>query len=461
MNRREFIKTTSGALALGLLGSRVDLISAAAPSAPAPTRWYKGNIHAHSQWSDGLDLPEVVVDGYKKHGYDFFSLTDHNILHQKDLRFTGFAMNYTPGDMKPFEGETSFWKRMAPSYAWPNLVEADVKRAQELFGEDSVRIKETADGVYVRMQTEEELAARFEEKGKFLLIPGFEMTAQNLHVNLINVDQTFFLEDPSIRNLMASSYDKAMELYAGAGKPFLFTANHPMWQYYNIQPSYFLDRPGIRFVEVTNNNTSWQYLPEAWTPEQLWDIANAFRVKNDLPMIYSTGTDDSHGVYRDDYAPYHSWTRVRSASLDIESLFDAMEKGASYISTGLEFAHIKFDGKTLEVKLDPQVDGKYRIEFVGTKKDFDETVKILEIDGTDADKRPKRSVECWSKEIGKTLDTVDGLEGSYTLKADDLYVRAKAYRIDGGCCYQGTSYKISPLAADAAWTQPYRQGDVL
>ena len=459
MKRREFIKTATGALALGLVGSRINLMASDAPKAATPQRWYKGNFHCHSHWSDGRDLPEVVIDAYKKRGYDFFSLTDHNILHQPELRFTGFGMNYTPSDLKFFDGETSFWKRIMPSYAWPNLVDEDVKRAQNIFGEDSVKLKETKDGVYVRMQTDDELSARFEEKDKFLMIRGFEMTAQNVHVNLLNVDKTFFIEDPSIKNLVAATYDKTLETYADADKPYLYTLNHPMWQYYNIQPTYILARPGIRFMEVTNNNTSWPYLPEAWTPEQLWDIVNACRAKNDQPLLYATGTDDSHGVFRDDYVPYHGWTRVLADALEIDAIFDALNRGASYISTGLEFACVRFDGKTLEVKLDPQVDGKYRIEFVGTKKGFDETFKVLEIDG--ADGRPPRSVECWSKELGKTLETVDGLEASYTLKPDDLYVRAKGYRVGAGSCYHGTSYDRSPLAADAAWTQPYRDGDSL
>jgi len=44
------------------------------------TRWYKGNTHTHTQYSDGDSPPEVVVDWYESHGYDFLFLTDHNIL---------------------------------------------------------------------------------------------------------------------------------------------------------------------------------------------------------------------------------------------------------------------------------------------------------------------------------------------------------------------------------------------
>ena len=45
-------------------------------------KWRKGNLHTHTFWSDGDDFPEMVVKWYKDHGYDFLSLSDHNILSQ-------------------------------------------------------------------------------------------------------------------------------------------------------------------------------------------------------------------------------------------------------------------------------------------------------------------------------------------------------------------------------------------
>lgn len=42
--------------------------------------WRKGNTHTHTLYSDGDSPPEVVVDWYAEHGYDFLFLTDHNTL---------------------------------------------------------------------------------------------------------------------------------------------------------------------------------------------------------------------------------------------------------------------------------------------------------------------------------------------------------------------------------------------
>ena len=42
------------------------------------SQWYKGNIHTHTNESDGDASPEDVVRWYRKHGYDFLVLSDHN-----------------------------------------------------------------------------------------------------------------------------------------------------------------------------------------------------------------------------------------------------------------------------------------------------------------------------------------------------------------------------------------------
>src|SRR5262245_12913999 len=46
----------------------------------AGPRYWKGNLHTHSLWSDGDDFPEMIADWYKRHGYQFLALSDHNRL---------------------------------------------------------------------------------------------------------------------------------------------------------------------------------------------------------------------------------------------------------------------------------------------------------------------------------------------------------------------------------------------
>lgn len=46
----------------------------------APGEWLKGNLHTHTNQSDGQPSPQQTVDIYAEHAYDFLSLTDHNRL---------------------------------------------------------------------------------------------------------------------------------------------------------------------------------------------------------------------------------------------------------------------------------------------------------------------------------------------------------------------------------------------
>ena len=50
------------------------------PGIDGPPRYWKGNLHTHTFWSDGDDFPEMVVDWYRQHGYQFLALTEHNVI---------------------------------------------------------------------------------------------------------------------------------------------------------------------------------------------------------------------------------------------------------------------------------------------------------------------------------------------------------------------------------------------
>ncbi len=47
------------------------------PAFSTPGRFFKGNIHTHSNRSDGALAPEEVCRRYREAGYDFLALTDH------------------------------------------------------------------------------------------------------------------------------------------------------------------------------------------------------------------------------------------------------------------------------------------------------------------------------------------------------------------------------------------------
>jgi hypothetical protein len=47
------------------------------PAFASTGRWFRGNLHTHSNRSDGVAPPEQVIAEYRAAGYDFLVLTDH------------------------------------------------------------------------------------------------------------------------------------------------------------------------------------------------------------------------------------------------------------------------------------------------------------------------------------------------------------------------------------------------
>ena len=58
-------------------------------------RWFRGNLHTHSMWSDGDDYLEMIGLWYKDHGYDFLCFTDHNRLARSE-RWVKVNQNGSP-----------------------------------------------------------------------------------------------------------------------------------------------------------------------------------------------------------------------------------------------------------------------------------------------------------------------------------------------------------------------------
>ncbi|MFM8273208.1 MAG: PHP domain-containing protein, partial [Gemmata sp.] len=130
----------------------------------AAAQYWKGNLHTHTLWSDGDDFPEMVVDWYKRNGYQFLALTEHNLLAEGD-RWVDADTNATR-------------KRAVEKYA---------KR----FGDKWVETRTQKDKKQVRLKPFAEYRSLFDEPGKFLLIPAEEIThayaKRPIHMNGINL----------------------------------------------------------------------------------------------------------------------------------------------------------------------------------------------------------------------------------------------------------------------------------
>jgi hypothetical protein len=69
------------------------LAAASAQTQPA-VHWYRGNLHAHTINSDGDSPPYDVMAWYKRNGYQFLAITDHNTFTDPALFDTNPVDNF-------------------------------------------------------------------------------------------------------------------------------------------------------------------------------------------------------------------------------------------------------------------------------------------------------------------------------------------------------------------------------
>lgn len=413
----------------------------------ARAQWFRGQLHTHSYWSDGQAFPEQAIETYKQRGFDFMCLSDHN----------------------QFAKSTNTWRELKTTKVTQASLDAYVKDFGSAWVETKTEKGTNGLITSVRLKTYSEVKAKVEVPGKFLLLPGVELTQSlngfDVHLNYINLPLTVpsvtgagivkVVSGPlTISDLLVSNLTEVAHAALKQQRPYLLMLNHPFWRYYNILPQHLIDCPEIRFFEVANNGS--QFAPHAQAPnytvEQFWDAVNAFRSIQGQALLYGVGSEDTH-VYDDKHVG-NAWMMVRATALTPDKLLEAIHCGDCYASSGVELEDVNFSStdSTLRVTVKAEPGVNYRIHFITTKKGFDRTVTHITspAEKIGAATRPARTIPVYSTEIGRIVKTVAGKEASYRLEADDLYVRA---RVESDIPSKFGSHFRPKVKV--AWTQPY------
>ncbi len=371
-------------------------------------KWYKGNTHTHSLWSDGDDFPEMIVAWYKSNGYDFLALSDHNTL-----------------------ADTILWKQV-PAHPFR---QNRFKEYLQKFGKDWVEYKtDSAGGISVRLKKLEEYRRLFEEKDKFLLIKAEEITDgykdKPIHINAINVKELVKPQGGnSVAEVMQRNLDQVYAQRERTGQPMFPHINHPNFRW-AIKLEDMMELKGERFFEVFNGHPLVHNYGDSATMgmDELWDKLLIHYIQQGKALLYGLATDDSHHYLEFDIGksnPGRGWIMVRAKNLEPAAIIEAMEKGDFYATTGVELADIKYKNKKLELSIRPRPGTSYTIQFWGARDSSGTTIK-------------KRAL----------LKEVKGTSASYTMQKKDLYVRAKII---------SSKPKDNPFQAgdvETAWTQP-------
>jgi hypothetical protein len=351
----------------------------------AEPRWWRGNTHTHTLWSDGDGAPEQVVDWYREHGYHFLVLSDHNVLSRGE-RWFGVE-----------EGG-----RLDPER---------VERLVERFGAEAVDLRDGEDGREMRLVTLPELRERFEVPGAFLLVEGEEVTdgldGLPVHVNGLNLVEPIPPQGgATVREMVQRNVSAIVEQGRRLGRPTLAHVNHPNFGWGLTWEDVAALRDD-RFFEVYNGHPSVRNAGDAEHPgtERLWDLALTRRLLElDLGLLYAVATDDAHHYHETGAGRANAgrgWIVVRADALSPEALLGALGAGDFYASSGVSVDDFGAadGGYRVDVAAEPGV--TYRTRFVGTRV----------VDGV-------------AGEVGAVLHETTDVPAEYRFTGDELYVRA-------------------------------------
>lgn len=341
------------------------IVAACAPKHEDARKWYKGNLHTHSYWSDGDEFPEMIMDWYKSHGYHFIGLSDHNT----------FA-----------KGEK--WVKIQHS----KLYEDGFAEYLAKFGPDWVIYRTDSERITVKLKTLAEYRPRFEDTG-FIMIPSEEVTAKldkkPIHMNVTNI-RTLILppQGSTVLEIMQKNVDSVYAQRQRTGVPMFPHVNHPNF-YYGVSLQDLIDLRGERFFEVYNGHPLVRNYGDSLHPgtEEMWDKINIAYLKRNQPLMYGLATDDSHNYHQFGAAYSNAgrgWVMVLADSLKPGSLIQALEVGNFYASTGVTLEKLEQSDHLISIKVKAEPGVKYTIEFIGAKKNTEETTVLSKTVATEA-----------------------------------------------------------------------------
>ncbi|GAB5405680.1 MAG: hypothetical protein Aurels2KO_39110 [Aureliella sp.] len=387
---------------------------AAAQDNAQQARWFKGNLHTHSLWSDGDDFPEVIAAWYEERGYNFLALSDHNIL-SRGIR----------------------WMQLDTIVARADA--GILERYRGKFGDAWVETREKDGKQQVRLKPLDEFRCLVEKAGQFIMIQGEEISGSAsgapIHMNVTNVQETILpVNGSTARETMTNNLRQVMEQQEKTGREMLIHLNHPNF-HYAVTAEDLGHVVEEQFYEVYNGHpgVNHQGDEDHIGIETMWDVANAIRLHLlASDPILGIATDDSHEYHgKPGSRPGRGWVMVRSKYLTPEHLIKAMKRADFYASSGVVLDDINYDSesKTLDIEIAAADGATYTTEFIATLDDAP-------------------SNDALPESIGTVVAKKTGTNVSYTLTGNELYVRARV---------TSSLAPVDPVWDDQkrqAWTQP-------
>lgn len=403
-------------------------------TAPERLVWWKGNLHTHSFWSDGIGFPEMIAEWYKTNGYHFLAFSEHDVM-QEGCKF----VDITNADRK---AALDGWSCACASRGKRETTNVDRKAVLDEYikRDGRNRVKQCIDtnSTKVRLKTMKELRKLFQKRKQFLLIPSEEITQDKItstsevHINVTNLRKLIkpIKNGTNVLHVMQSNINAVLAQRVCTGQPMFPHLCHPASSGITASD---LALSGVRFFEVYNgavstSKTAWDAPSQTVATEQMWDSALTFRLTNGNPHpLYGLAVDDAHDYHEvspTNNNPGRGWVVVRAPWLSASSLVKAMEAGDFYSSTGVRLKALRCSSRSLAIEIDADPGVEYTNKFIGTRRGSAPT-----------------------NQIGTVLKEVVGRCAEYMFQGDELYVRAVV---------ESTKVKTNVRSCEfeRAWVQP-------
>lgn len=413
-------------------------------------RWFKGNLHTHTLWSDGDDYPEMVADWYKRNGYHFLGLSDHNRIQEGTVWFEIKQPVSLKGEVVQRGGGAVLQKYL------------------QRFGADWVEQREANGKKEVRLKPLPEYRELLEEPGRFLMIPSEEITSSwtrpkagnepamtgPVHINITNPHALLAPQNAdNALEVMRRVLESVAAQREKTGQPMFAHINHPNFRW-GITVEEMMKVELQKFFEVYNGHPGVENNGDATrlSMDAMWDAMLTFRLTElKLGVVYGVGVDDSHNYHDIRLGKSNTgrgWVMVRARHLTPESIVKAMEAGDFYSTSGVVLSDVQSSPQQIAVTIQGEPGVTYTTQFIGTRKGFDARSELMPAPANE--KQPRRTLphRRYSKDVGAVLAEVKGTNARYTMKGDEIYVRARIV---------SSKPKVNGSVADeveTAWTQP-------
>lgn len=259
----------------------------------ADGKFYKANLHVHTDVSDGRVTPEEVKEAYKSHGYSVVAYTDHEVfVPHNDLSDSDFLAinsvevainNNFPGGFK--YNKTFHINLYAKS---PDKKDCCVCTASSVFVEGSKK--------YIS-----------------------EFAAANPYKKHYST--------AAINDLIKRANDDG----------FLVCLNHPVWSLQNYTD--YSGLKGLWGIEVYNTASAKSGYVDTVMP-----FEDLLREGESLVAV---AADDAHRI---NVAAFGGWTMIKSTELSYGAIMSALESGDCYSSTGPEINELYIEDGVIKVK---------------------------------------------------------------------------------------------------------------